>query len=77
MGNKIIRILTIILLIMVSVLAYKVYKKSKIKKANAVFNEANEVYINRDAEIGVIEYKLAFAGDKFSLINREKLQIWK
>ena len=110
MVKKIIKCLSIILLIMVVGVGYKIvnniYSKSKIKEANTVFNEGNEVYINRNDETGVIEYKSdtlninitpikksnpnlemwevnvkisdgsqiksAFAGDKFSLINRER-----
>ena len=61
MVNKIIKCLSIILLIMVVGVGYKIvnniYSKSKIKEANTVFNESNEIYINRNGETGVIEYK--------------------
>ena len=61
MLEKITRVLTITLTIITLVLVYKVIENIKIKKEiredNAVFNESNEKYINKDEETGFIEYK--------------------
>lgn len=55
--QKITRVLTITLIIMILVLVCKLLENIKIKKeireVNTVFNESNEKYINRDEEMRV------------------------
>jgi len=53
-AQKIIRVLTITLTIMILVLLYRVLGNIKIKKEANIFNELNEKYINIDEEIGII-----------------------
>ena len=78
MGKKIIICLTTILIVMISALGYKVYTKSKIKEANTVFNESNEVYINRNDETGVIEYKSGTLNINITPIKKSNpnLEMW-
>lgn len=61
MPEKILSVLSLILVIITTILCIRIGKNIKDKKAiseaNSVFNEHNEIYITRDELIGKIEYK--------------------
>ncbi|WP_270550766.1 phosphodiester glycosidase family protein [Clostridium perfringens] len=61
MYKKIVWILSCTLIIFISILGIRMVQNIRIKRevleANKIFNEQNEIYINRDEELGSIEYK--------------------
>ena len=61
MYKKIVWILSCTLIIFISILgirtAQNIMIKREVLEANKIFNEQNEIYINRDEELGSIEYK--------------------
>lgn len=83
MGKKIIRSLTILLIMVTVILVYKVVKdrmeKKEIVETNAVFNLSNEKYINKDEETGVIEYKSDTMKLKITPIKKTNpnLEMWE
>ena len=54
-------ILSFVLILFISILGIRTVQNIRIKRevleANKIFNEQNEIYINRDEELGSIEYK--------------------
>lgn len=61
MYKKIALILSCVLILFISILGIRMVQNIRIKRevleANKIFNEQNEIYINRDEELGSIEYK--------------------
>ena len=61
MYKKIALILSCGLILFISILSIRMIQNIRTKKdvleANKIFNEQNEIYINRDEELGSIEYK--------------------
>ncbi|MDK0553179.1 phosphodiester glycosidase family protein [Clostridium perfringens] len=61
MYKKIVWILSFVLILFISILGIRTVQNIRIKRevleANKIFNEQNEIYINRDEELGSIEYK--------------------
>ena len=61
MYKKIVWILSFVLILFISILGIRTVQNIRIKRevleANKIFNEQNEIYINRDEESGTIEYK--------------------
>ncbi len=61
MYKKIVWILSCILILFTSILGIRMVQNIRMKRevleANKIFNEQNEIYINRDEESGTIEYK--------------------
>ncbi|EJT6142688.1 phosphodiester glycosidase family protein [Clostridium perfringens] len=61
MYKKVVCFLSCILILFISILSIRMVQNIRTKKdvleANKIFNEQNEIYINRDEELGSIEYK--------------------
>lgn len=67
-AQKITRVLTITLTIMILVLLDRVI--GNIKKETNTFNELNEKHINRDEETGISEYKSDTLDINITLIKK-------
>lgn len=83
MVKKIIIGLSTVLVIFIIILGFRIFQKMKVKteveKSSAVFNEQNEIYITKDGENGVIEYRSDTLVIKINPIKKTNpdLEMWE